>query len=84
VLVLRELFPAAEATWRIPFWFFCNICGMALGGWLAGVIYDQVGAYGPAFIVGLAFNVGNIAIIWLLATRRRAKMSEIPEPALAR
>jgi MFS family permease len=84
VLVLRELFPAAEAAWRIPFWFFCNICGMALGGWLAGVIYDQVGAYGPAFIVGLAFNVGNIAIIWLLATRRRAKMSEIPEPALAR
>jgi MFS family permease len=84
VLVLRELFPASEAAWRIPFWFFSNICGMALGGWLAGYIYDQVGAYGPAFVVGVAFNVGNIAIIWLLATRRRANMSEIPEPALAR
>jgi MFS family permease len=71
VLVLREVFPAAEAAWRIPFWFFCNIVGMALGGWLAGFIYDQVGAYGPAFIVGVVFNVGNIAIIWWLAAQRR-------------
>ena len=83
VLVLRELFPAAEAAWRIPFWFFSNICGMALGGWLAGYIYDQVGAYGPAFVVGVAFNVGNIGIIWLLATRRRADAGELPRPALA-
>ena len=75
VLVLRELFPATEAAWRIPFWFFCNICGMALGGWLAGYIYDQVGAYGPAFMVGIALNVGNIAIIWWLAVRRRSRAS---------
>jgi MFS family permease len=84
VLVLRELFPASEAAWRIPFWFFSNICGMALGGWLAGYIYDQVGAYGPAFAVGVAFNVGNIAIIWLLATRRRIDPGEVLQPALAR
>ena len=75
VLVLRELFPATEAAWRIPLWFFCNICGMALGGWLAGYIYDQVGAYGPAFMVGIALNVGNIAIIWWLAARRRSRAS---------
>jgi MFS family permease len=75
VLALRELYAAAEAAWRIPFWFFCNICGMALGGWLAGYIYDQLGAYGPAFTVGVAFNLGNIAIIWLLAARRRSRSS---------
>ena len=46
VLALRELYAAAEAAWRIPFWFFCNICGMALGGWLAGYIYDQLGPMG--------------------------------------
>jgi MFS family permease len=56
VLALRELYAAAEAAWRIPFWFFCNICGMALGGWLAGYIYDQLGSYGPAFAVGVAFT----------------------------
>lgn len=72
VVVLRELYPADEAAWRIPFWFFCNIVGMALGGWLAGYIYDQLGAYGPAFAAGVAFNLANIAIIWWLATHRRA------------
>jgi MFS family permease len=72
VVVLRELYPADEAAWRIPFWFFCNIVGMALGGWLAGYIYDQLGAYGPAFAAGVAFNIGNIAIVWWLAAHRRA------------
>ena len=76
VLALRELFPAAEAAWRIPFWFFCNICGMALGRWLAGIIYDQFGAYGPAFIVGVALNLGNIAIVWSLAVRRKDRQNE--------
>ncbi|MGE0854231.1 MAG: MFS transporter [Hyphomicrobiaceae bacterium] len=72
VLVLRELFPVNEASWRIPFWFFCNIAGMAVGGWLAGYIYDQVGAYGPAFMIGVALNLANILIIsWLAAHRRR-------------
>ena len=33
--VIRQFFPAEEAGWRVPVWFFSNICGMALGGWLA-------------------------------------------------
>jgi MFS family permease len=72
VVVLRELYPPDEAAWRIPLWFFCNIVGMALGGWLAGYIYDQVGAYAPAFMAGVAFNVGNILIIWWLAAHRHS------------
>ena len=70
VVVLRQLFPANEASWRIPTWFFCNICGMALGGWLAGVIYDRFGWYGPAFAAGVAFNIGNIAVVGWLAHGR--------------
>jgi MFS family permease len=72
VVVLRQLFPANEASWRIPTWFFCNICGMALGGWLAGVIYDRFGWYGPAFAAGVAFNIGNIAVVGWLATRQKS------------
>jgi MFS family permease len=83
VLALRELYAAAEAAWRIPLWFFCNICGMAFGGWLAGFIYDQVGAYGPAFTLGVGLNLLNIAIIWLLATRRETRPGVIPRPASA-
>src|SRR5581483_3361532 len=71
VVVLRQLFPAGEAAWRVPAWFFANICGMALGGWLAGAMYDQFGSYAPAFAAGVAFNLGNIAVIAWLAARLR-------------
>jgi len=71
VVVLRQLFPAGEASWRVPVWFFCNICGMALGGWLAGAMYDQLGSYAPAFAVGVGFNIANIAVIGWLAARIR-------------
>jgi predicted MFS family arabinose efflux permease len=54
----------------VPTWFFCNICGMALGGWLAGYIYDQVASYGPAFTVGLLFNIANIVLIGWMAARQ--------------
>ena len=47
------------------------ICGMALGGWLAGAMYDQFGSYVPAFVAGVAFNVANIALIGWLAIRLR-------------
>jgi MFS family permease len=70
VVVLRQLFPATEAAWRVPVWFFTNICGMALGGWLAGVLYDQLGSYGPAFLVGLVFNIANIVLIGWMASRQ--------------
>ena len=71
VVVLRDLFPASEASWRIPIWFFSNIVGMALGGWLAGYVYDGLGSYGPAFTFGVVLNLANIAIIASLAVRRR-------------
>jgi len=71
VVALRALFPANEASWRMPVWFFTNIIGMALGGWLAGYVYDELGSYGPAFALGVAFNVGNIVMIAALARKHR-------------
>jgi len=49
VLAIRELFPAAQAYWRIPMLLLCSGSGMALGGWLAGALYDHFGTYAPAF-----------------------------------
>src|SRR5262245_15917206 len=69
VVALRAMFPANEAAWRMPVWFFVNIIGMALGGWLAGYVYDQLGSYGPAFALGVVFNVANIAVIAAIARR---------------
>jgi len=72
VVVLRALFPPNEASWRVPVWFFSNIIGMALGGWLAGYLYDELGSYGPAFAIGVALNIGNIAVIGWMAARHRS------------
>ncbi len=63
ILTARQLFPAREASWRIPTLLLTGMSGMATGSWLAGVIYDHYGFYAPAFATGLAFNVANFVII---------------------
>ena len=75
IVVLRKLYPAEQAAWRIPFWFFCNIIGMAIGAWLAGYAYDQLGTYAPAFLFGVVLNIANIVIIWCLAALGMEKKS---------
>jgi MFS family permease len=75
VLALRELFPAAEASWRIPTLLLFSGLGMASGGWIAGLLYDHFGYYAPAFAVGVGANIVNLLIVGLLVTwqRRRAR-----------
>ena len=45
---------------------------MALGGWLAGYIFDSTGSYTPAFLVGATFNVANLIIVLGLISRTQA------------
>jgi MFS family permease len=71
VLAGRELFPPAEAAWRMPTLLLCSGCGMATGGWLAGILYDHFGYYAPAFATGIAVNMLNLAIILTLVGRQR-------------
>jgi MFS family permease len=71
IVAVRELFPAEEANWRIPTVMFAGSLGMAAGGWLAGVMYDEFGFYEPAFAVGIGFNLLNIAAIAPLVLRAR-------------
>ena len=40
VLAIRDLFPAREAYWRVPTLLLLSGTGMAVGGWLAGSLYD--------------------------------------------
>ena len=44
--------------------------GMALGGWLGGQIFDLTGSYRSAFLVGVAFNLGNLVLVALLLHRQ--------------
>jgi MFS family permease len=77
VVAIRELFPSAEASWRVPTLLFTGMSGMAFGGWFAGALYDHFGFYAPAFAVGALFNVGNLALIGFLAVRQ-ARQSGLP------
>ena len=70
VLALRELYPASEAAWRIPTLLLFTGIGMALGGWLAGALYDYFGSYVPAFATGVGANVINLVLIGTLLLRR--------------
>ncbi|MDA1097435.1 MAG: MFS transporter [Proteobacteria bacterium] len=69
-LIIRLLFPANQAGWRIASQYLFAGLGMALGGWMGGAIYDLTGSYAPAFLTGLAFNIMNLAVIGFLHMRQ--------------
>src|ERR1700731_4005158 len=78
VLAIRELFPASEASWRVPIVLLFSGSGMAFGGWLAGAIYDYAGFYAIAFATGILFNLMHLAIIGVLVWRQRWRTSLAP------
>ncbi|MCK8786282.1 MFS transporter [Roseomonas sp. NAR14] len=81
-IVVRENFPAEEAGVRVGLVLMATMLGMALGGWLSGVIFDLTGSYHAAFLHGLLWNLLNVSIVaWLL--RRGATRRGAPRAALA-
>jgi MFS family permease len=68
-IIMRELYPPSEAGTRVSAVLMSTVAGMALGGWLSGVIYDLSGGYQAAFLNGIAWNVLNIAIALELIRR---------------
>jgi MFS family permease len=68
-VIVRELLPVAEAGRRIGLVLLCAGAGMALGSWLGGAAFDATGSYRTAFLIGVAFNAGNLAIIASLIAR---------------
>jgi MFS family permease len=78
VLALRELFPASEASWRIPTLLLFSGAGMALGGWLAGLLYDHFGHYAPAFATGLGSYSLNLLVVGMLVLRVTASARRVP------
>ncbi|MEH6831278.1 MAG: MFS transporter [Sulfitobacter sp.] len=79
-LIVREYMPAKEAGARVGFVMMATIMGMALGGWISGVIYDVSGSYTLAFVNGIIWNGLNIGIILWLISRSRPRM---PRAAVA-
>ena len=68
-VAIRDLFPSAEASWRMPLTLFTAMSGMAFGSWFAGALYDHFGYYAPAFGISALFNVLNLMIVGFLVFR---------------
>ncbi len=73
VVAIRDLFPSAEASWRVPLVLFTSMGGMAFGSWFAGRLYDGFGYYAPAFGAGVLFNVANLALVGFLVLRQSGR-----------
>jgi MFS family permease len=69
-LAVRELFPAGEAGRRIGVVYFFGTIGMALGGWMGGVVFDRFLHYDAAFALGVVFNLVNLAAVGALLYRQ--------------
>jgi MFS family permease len=74
-IIVRQYFSSKEVGIRIGVVLMATLFGMALGGWMSGVIFDHTGSYRVAFLNGLIWNVVNaVIVVWLLLqpTRRLA------------
>lgn len=66
-IIVREYFAPQEAGTRLGIVLMATLGGMALGGWLSGLVFDLTGSYQAAFLNGLGWNLLNMAIVmWLL------------------
>jgi MFS family permease len=70
-IIIREYFSPKEAGARTGAVIFATLIGMALGGWMSGVIFDMTGSYRAAFLNGIAWNLLNMAIAFSLLWRVR-------------
>lgn len=70
-LIVREYFSPAEAGTRVGTVLMATLFGMALGGWMAGALYDLTGSYDAAFLNGIAWNALNLFIVTMLLLRAR-------------
>ena len=61
-IIVRTFFPAGQAGWRIGMALMFTICGMALGAWMAGALYDLTGTYTASYVNAIGFNLLNMAI----------------------
>ena len=78
-IIVREYFPPREAGARLGVVLMATLFGMALGGWLSGVIFDLTGSYRAAFVHGIGWNLLNMTLaFWLL---RRSYPPRALQPA---
>jgi MFS family permease len=81
-LIVRQYFPARQAGVRVSLVLMSTVIGMAIGGWMTGLIFDWTGSYSAAFLNGIAWNLLNMSIaVWLLMGKFRGRTPPAAQPA---
>ncbi|MFL6797752.1 MAG: MFS transporter [Xanthobacteraceae bacterium] len=73
-VIVREYFPPQEAGVRVGLVLMATLLGMALGGWMSGLLFDLTGSYHAAFLNGLVWNLVNVCIAFWLLLRPRGRL----------
>jgi MFS family permease len=73
-LILRQLYGPTLAGWRLGIVMLFAMAGMAVGGWLGGVIFDATLSYRAAFQAALAFNLLNVMLLGVLYFTQRRRI----------
>jgi MFS family permease len=74
-VLVRDYFPAREAGTRLGIVLMATLLGMALGGWMSGMIFDLTGSYRAAFLNGLVWNLLNVVIVLWLVLRPGTRLA---------
>jgi MFS family permease len=82
-VVIRDLYPSDEASWRIPTVLMFLMGGMAFGSWFGGKLFDIFHSYRMAFTVGVGLSALHFLIVFFLigrlARQRRTMLVQAAE-----
>ena len=77
-VVVREFLPEARAGRYTATVIMFGTFGMAIDGWMGGFGFDLTGGYQTAFLVGVGFNLVNLAIVgFLIGATRRPRLTAV-------
>ena len=74
-VIVRDYFPPREIGTRLGLVLMATLFGMALGGWMSGLIFDLTGSYRAAFANGLLWNLLNVSIALSLLLRSSRRLA---------
>ena len=73
-IIVREYFNPKAAGATVSIVLTSTLVGMALGGWMSGLLFDWTGSYRAAFLNGIAWNLLNLTIAGALLLRARKRL----------
>jgi MFS family permease len=78
-VVLRMYFPPHEVGMRLGLVLAATMAGMAIGGWMCGMLFDLTGSYQAAFAACVGWNLLHMAVAyWLFQRSQESRRAPLP------